>query len=55
MLTLSFPPRQKLPCFTHFFPAVWPIAQSFLEGGGGGGGGGWGVGGEGKVPHEDRL
>ena len=39
MLTLSFPPRQKLPCFTHFFPAVWPIAQSFLEGGGGGEGG----------------
>ena len=36
MLTLSSPPRQKLPCFIYFFPAVWPIATSFLEGGGGG-------------------
>ena len=53
MLTLSFPPRQKLPCFVHFSPAVWPLAQSFLEWGGGGGGGGRS--GEGKVPHEDRL
>ena len=67
MLTLSSPPRQKLPCFIYFSAAVWPIATSFLEGGGGGGGGGeeW----EGKarfleqksstvsqkVPHEDRL
>ena len=33
MLTLSSPPRQKLPCLIHFFPAVWPIAQSFLEAG----------------------
>ena len=38
MLTLSSPPRQKLPCFIYFFPAVWPVATSFLEGGGGGGG-----------------
>lgn len=44
MLTLSFPPRQKLPCFIHFFPAVWPIAQSFLEGGGEGEGAGEGGG-----------
>ena len=45
MLTLSSPPRQKLPCFIYFSPAVWPIATSFLEGGGGGGGGGRGGGG----------
>ena len=35
MLTLSSPPRQKLPCFIYFSAAVWPIATSFLEGGGG--------------------
>lgn len=68
MLTLSSPPQQKLPCFIYFSPAVWPIATSFLEGGGGGRGGG-GRSGKGKpgflnknrkrylkkVPHEDRL
>lgn len=69
MLTLSSPPRQKLPCFIYFFPAVWPIATSFLEGGGGRSRGGGGRSGKGKpgflnkncqrylkeVPHEDRL
>ena len=71
MLTLSSPPQQKLPCFIYLSPAVWPIATSFLEGGGGGGGRGGGGGGGGKgnpgflnknrqrylkkVPHEDRL
>ena len=50
MLTLSSPPRQKLSCFIYFFPAVWPIATSFLEGGGGGAEGeGGGVGRESQV------
>ena len=54
MLTLSSPPRQKLPCFIYFFPAVWPIATSFLEGEGGGAGGG-GKGEEGGVGRESQV
>ena len=49
MLTLSSPPLQKLPCFISFFPAVWPIATSFLEGGGGAEGEEGGVGRESQV------
>lgn len=60
MLTLSSPPRQKLPCFIYFFPAVWPIATSFLEGGRSGKGkpGSFNKNRKRylkKVPHEDRL